>query len=418
MIERRVERHVINRGNKYFSLLDHYCFLAKNLYNHATYLVRQHLFSTGKWLRYGDLDKIMRANVDYPDYTNMCCAVAAQQTLRYVDRAWSSYFNAHKDWKENPDKYTGEPKLPKYKDKVKGRSPIYLTNQICVINNNGVIRFPKAFNGFTVQMKGYTYDSFVKFKQCRILAQGNHVVIELVYDMEVKDSTQTDNYRYLGIDLGVDNLAAVSNNIGAPFYLIDGKGLKSINQYWNQLSAKAQSDLMCSRKRMDRKTSNKLQKVAFKRNQKINDYLHKASRWIVDFAIKNDINTIVIGKNKQWKQKCNLGKKTNRKFVQLPHARFIDMIMYKGAQSGINVICVEESYTSKTSFLDREDPCKHTKYKGKRTNRGLFKTSAGYKVNADSNGALQIIKKHTYYEVNDWNATRILLQNPIRINVS
>lgn len=418
MIETRVEKHIIKNTHPYYKMLDEYCFLAKNLYNSATYKIRQRLFDKNEWLRYEDLDKLFKTTDDYIDYKSMPCAVNAQQTLRYVDSVWKSYFQAHKDWKKHPEKYTGEPKLPKYKDKTKGRSTLYLTNQACILKEDNYIKFPKAYKGFTVKMKACDNASFDKFKQCRILSRGNHIVVELAYDIKIEHSEYVDNCRYLGIDLGVDNLAAVSNNVGAPFYIINGKGLKSMNRYWNKLYAQSLSNLTKHKKRKERRSSNSIDKLTFKRNQKINDYLHKASRWIVDFAANNQINTIVIGKNKFWKQKSNLSSEVNQKFVQLPHAQFINMITYKAESVGIKVVCVEESYTSKTSFLDHEDPFKHDSYKGRRIYRGLFKTSEGFKINADSNGALQIIKKYVDYEVPNESEIRIALQQPIILNVS
>ena len=416
MIEQRVEKHIISKTSPYFKMLDRFCLMSKNLYNTANYLIRQELFRNGKWLRYEDLDKILKQPDNCKDYRNMPCAVSAQQTLRSLDSVWKAYFKSHKDWKLHPDKYLGEPCFPKYKDKLKGRHPIYLTSQTCAIKDNNLC-FPKVFEGLNIKLYYPTVISSSEFRQCRILSCGNHIVIEVVYNIETA-AINNDSVlgRYIGIDLGLDNLAAVSNNVGAPFYIIDGKGLKSINRYWNKLYAEAKSTLMNQPKK--RYESNKTMRLTYKRNQKINDYLHKASRWIVNFANQINVNTIIIGKNNLWKQNINLGSKTNQKFVQIPHARLIDMIKYKANERGIKVVCVEESYTSKTSFLDEEDPIKHESYAGTRTYRGLFRTATGLKINADSNGAMQIIKKYAQYSVQDTTKIRICLQRPIRLNVS
>lgn len=408
----RVEKHVIKSSNPFFEMLDRFCFLSKNLYNHANFIIRNEMISNGRWIRYEDLDKLLKQDNEFPDYRLMPCSVAAQQTLRSIDAVWKAYFRATEDYEKHPDKYLGAPKFPKYKDKHKGRHPIYLTNQACVLKDDGTISFPRCFKGFKVVPKFIHDSNFVKFNQCRIVHKGNHVVIELVYEIKVND-LKKDNQRYLGVDLGLDNLAAISNNVGLPFYLIDGKGLKSMNRHWNKSVSIAKSKLM---KGGSSYTSNRIQKMTYKRNRRVDDYLHKASRWIVDFADRNNINTIVVGKNKNWKQKSNLGARNNQKFVQIPHARFIEMIIYKAEEFGIAVKCVEESYTSKTSFIDSEDPIKLSAYQGTRKYRGLFQTRQGYLINADSNGALQIIKKHVDYPV--FGNELLLMQRPTRINVS
>ena len=415
MITTRVEQHVVTCKNKYFQLLDDFCFRSKNLYNHANYLIRSNLKSTGNWLRYADLDKMLKADTEFPDYRNMKSAVAAQQTLRAVDNVWKAYFKSHRDYKKNSSKYLGAPRFPKYLNKSKGRFPIMLTNQACTLSSEGIVKFPKVFEGLQIKSQFFQRPDYKKFLQCRIISRGSHAVVELVYEITVPD-TVPDNGRYLGIDLGIDNLAAVSNNVGLPFYLIDGKGLKSLNRYWNINNARSQSKLMKGGTKQY--TSKKqLQRVS-SRNRKVNDYLHKTSRWVVNFAKDNNINTIVVGKNKLWKQGANMGNKTNQKFVQIPHARLIDMLVYKAEGEGIRIVCVEESYTSKTSFLDLEEPCKHETYSGKRISRGLFKTGNNTQVNADSNGALQIIKKYKDYSIESIEETRKLLQSPKRIDVS
>ena len=415
MITERTEKHVMKSSDDMFLQLDHTCFLAKNLYNHANFLIRKRYKDDGTWLRYEDLDKILKKDEVYPDYKNMPSAVAAQQLLRLLDNSWSSFFNAIKDWKIHPDRYEAKPNPPDYKHKTKGRCPIYLTNQACILKGSE-IWFPKAFGRMKVPVKFVEKENFVKFLQTRILPRGNHIVIEFVYQIEVSE-TLPDNQCYIGIDIGVDNLAAVSNNVGLPFYLIDGKGLKSINQYYNKQVAHYQSILM--KYNPDQYSSKRIQMITAKRNRKVDDYLHKASRWVVEFAKENQINTIVVGKNDLWKTNSNLGKRNNQNFVQIPHARFINMIEYKAQVYGIQVIEQEESHTSKTSFLDNEYPTHHEEYAGRRIQRGLFRSSDGTIVNADSNAALQIIKKYNpEHPVSDITQTRILMQRPIRLNVT
>lgn len=420
----RVEKHVIHENNEFFHMLDEYCFLSKNLFNHANYIIRKNLSDTNTWMRYFELDKILKQDEEYPDYKKMCYSAAAQQLLRMLDDAWASFFTAIKDWKIHPEKYLGKPEPPKYKNKKKGRCPIYLTNQACKIRENKYVTFPKSFKGMKFKVTFLQKEEYTKFLQCRIVPRGNHIVVEFVYEVEVPTRLE-DNGRYIGIDVGIDNLAAVCNNVDLPFYIVDGKGLKSINKYYNKLISHYKSKLSeCNTDKYDpnvvckQKTSRRIKRITSKRNAKVDDYLHKASRWIVNFAKDNDIHIIIVGKNDLWKQNVNLGKKTNQKFTQIPHQRFLNMLAYKAEAYGISVIEHEESYTSKTSFLDDEFPTKHEEYKGKRPYRGLFKSSDGTKVNADSNAGLQIIKKFNHNYNIDKSSARILLQRPKRINVS
>lgn len=412
----RVEKHILKQSSKYFDMLDEYCFLAKNLYNHANFLIRKQYMDDGVWLRYQDLDKILREDTEYPDYTTMPYASCSQQLLRNLDNTWASFFASIREWRNHPEKFKAKPNPPKYKHKTKGRCSVILTNQACRLQKDGSIKFPKTFKGLKFETKFTKREDFSKFLQCRILPRGNHFVVEFVYEISIQEAKE-DNGRYIGIDIGIDNLAAVSNNVGLPFYLVDGKGLKSMNKYYNKLVAHYRSILMLEKS--GQLSSKRLQRLHAKRNAKINDYLHKTSRWIVEFAKENDINTIVVGKNDLWKQNSKMNKNSNQSFCQIPHARLITMIEYKAQEYGINVILQEESYTSKTSFIDDEYPTKLDSYKGKRIKRGLFRTQNNTVVNADCNGSLQIIKKHKKdFKCSNIDQAIQWMKTPIRIKVS
>ena len=190
-----------------------------------------------------------------------------------------------------------------------------------------------------------------------------------------------------GIDLGLNNLATVTSNInGVKPIIINGRPIKSMNQYYNKKKSKLQSFV-------GEKSSNRLEKLTNKRNQKIDNYLHNASREIVNFLIENNIGTLVVGKNKQWKTDINIGKRNNQNFVNIPHARLINMIEYKCTLIGVIVKITEESHTSKCSFIDFESIEHHDKYIGRRKYRGLFLSKDKIKINADSNGSGNIIRK-------------------------
>ena len=257
-----------------------------------------------------------------------------------------------------------------------------------------------ARKGF-VKLSGL--DLFIKTNQpaknvhfARIVPCGNHIVVEIGYETQYP-TNKIKSGKVAGLDIGLNNLAAICSNVAKPL-LINGRPLKSINQYFNKHKALEDSKL-------DKKIKTnpkKKQALFLKRKHKIADYLHKASRYVVNHLVSNQIDTLVIGKNKGWKQDINIGSKGNQNFVSIPFNNFIEQITYKARMHGIEVICQEESYTSKCSFFDNEDVKKHEKYMGSRTKRGLFKTSQGKQVNADINGALNILKKYLITK-ESWN---------------
>lgn len=387
-IIQQVEKHIIKKSHSYYSMFCEYTHLAKNLYNHANFLVRTEFTKTGKWLRYHELDKILRRDVDYPDYKNMMAAQSAQQTLRLLDDNWKSFFKAIKDWSRNKDKYTGKPKLPKYKPKD-GRMVFMLTNQQVRLRDD-LLYFPKSFQGFTVKPRCVRLDNFKRINQIRIVPNNQIFCVEIVYSISVDDTLLPDNGRYMSIDLGLDNLATIVTNTGLTPSIVNGKGLKSNNQYYNKKAAYYQK---VSKQMNDKFYTNRLYRLTQKRNFKIEDSLHKISKFIVTSALSNDIHTIVIGNNKDWKRDISLGKRINQSFVNIPHQKLIEKIMYKARNVGINVILTEESYTSGTSFLDNESPMKEFYDKKRRKHRGLFISNQGVQINADVNAAYQMMKK-------------------------
>ncbi len=374
---KRVEHHRLKPSSPFYAMLREFCHRSKNLYNHGNYLIRQTFIEDGKWLRYGEVDRFLKADAEYPDYREMPTAQTAQQTLRLLDKNWTSFFAAIKDWKAHPEKY-------KAKD---GYFPLVLTNQNCKLKD-GVIRFPRTFQGFTVKAI-FACQPDAVFKQARFIPHGGEIDLELVYELpEVEE--KADNGKYAAIDIGVDNLAALAWNTGKRPVLLKGTPLKSVNQYYNKQMAKRRSicELMNGRH-----SSKRIARLTAKRNRKVEDYLHKASRKVIDLCAEQDVSVLVIGKNKGWKQEAKLGRRVNQSFVQLPFARFIQMLQYKAEAIGMKVVLTEESYTSGTSFLDGEVPTKDCYDKSRRVHRGLFQANDGRKINADVNGAYQIMRK-------------------------
>ena len=338
---RQVERHIVKENSPIWKQIDELCFLSKNLYNYANYKVRQSFIFEKVYL---DYNKIYHKVKDKPDYQALPRKVS-QQILRGLDKNWKSFMTANKAYKENPDKFTGRPKLPKYKHKTKGRNLLTYTIQ--------AISKPWLSKGI-VKLSGT--DIFVPTKtqvenivQARIIPKIGQYVIEIVYELQ-EDYTVNNKTAIAAIDIGVDNLAALtSNQTGFKPILVNGRPLKSLNQFYNKTKAKLQSYL-----KSEKATSKKIKKLTAKRNNRVDNYLHQASRWIINYLDSLGIGKLIIGKNPLWKQAVNNGQKNNQSFVNIPHARFIEMLIYKGAMKGIEVITREESYTSRArcdSFL-------------------------------------------------------------------
>lgn len=378
-----VEQHIIRKGDHRWQAIDQAAFKSKNIYNTALYRIRQHYFATQAYLRYEEVEKGFKSK-DLPDDQRLQIGVV-QQVLRQVDKDWKSYFAALKAWHKNSQKFTGKPRLPNYKDKEKGRN-------LLVFADNAVSK-PLLRNGI-IQPSGLDLQIPTKvqptqFNQVRITPKSTHYLLEVVYTVETPKETTLNKQHILGIDLGIDNLATLaSNQPGFTPLLVNGKPLKAINQGYNKEKARLQANLP-----ENRHFSNRLDILTFKRNCRVKDYLHRVSRRIIDLMVEQNIGTLVIGKNDGWKQSVNLGKRNNQQFVQIPHAFFTEMLQYKGALVGIDVVLTEESYTSKCSFLDHEPLEKRESYLGRRVRRSEFVTSTGKSIHADVNGAYNIIRK-------------------------
>lgn len=385
--EMRVEQHVLKSSCPQYSLIRNFCHQSKNLYNHANYLNRKALIENGMRLSYRTLDKQLKQDADYMDYRAMPTAQSAQQTLKMLDMAWKSFFAVIKDWKAHKEKYQGRPKLPGYLKKD-GCYVLILTNQNCRVKGD-ILVFPKVFDGFSVKPKFLSNPQFESFRQARFLPRRNRMILELVYQIRVPDE-QAYNGRCIALDLGVNNLAAVVNNWGERQFLLNGRPLKAINRFANKEIAKRQSLLEQTN---GCHTSGRVSRLLEKRGYKLKDYMHKASRYLINYCVEHRVTRIIIGKNDGWKQKTDIGKQNNQNFVQIPFEHFIQMVSYKAKEQGIAVILTEESYTSGTSFLDNEEPTRQFYNYARRVHRGLFRADNGCFINADVNAAFQIMKK-------------------------
>ena len=392
---RLVERHIV-KDNRFEDV----CHKSGLLYNYVLFQVRQGIFS-GNYLKEYDISTKL-VNDNQFDFRNLPCGVS-QQVVKQVFQNIKSWIKLKKDYEKNPSKYEARPRLPKYK-KGKKQNMLVFTTATCKIKN-GYIHFIK---NIVKPIKTNIGDS--KLCQVRIIPQATCYVVEVIYEKKETD-LNLNKSNILSIDLGLDNLCTGISNVGLNPFIINGKAIKSFNQWYNKTRSKWMSFVG------EKGTSKKLRWLNNRRNFWIEDKIHKVSRWIINFCKHNNVGSIVIGLNKGWKQNIDLGKKNNQKFVEIPFSKLIDKITYKGKLIGIEVRTTEESYTSKIDHLAFESLKKQEVYLGKRKKRGLFQSSVGKLLNADINGAIGIGRK----VFGDSYVSRIigsgLAFNPVRVNI-
>lgn len=402
LILQRVERHVVKKNDPNFKAIDHLCFMSKNLYNYTNYLLRQSFFSNKVLPKEFDMIKEFHSTHNY-DYYNMC-GNTNQQCIKLLFKNWKSFFKATKEYNKDPFKFLGKPKIPKYKDKKKGRNVVIFTYSDSRIKDGYL--YVNSRSGI-----GRIKTNVVKeqYKQTRIVPQCGCYIIEVIYEIEQEQLGLNPN-NYLSIDIGVNNLATCYDSHANIAFIINGRIVKSINQYYNKKKAVLMSYVG------DRGTSNRIQKLTVDRNNKINNYMHNASRMIIDYCVYHNIGTIVIGHNDGWKQEYDKSKANNQNFISIPFNKLISQIQYKAENAGVTCIITEESYTSKVDHLALEEMCHHDKYIGNRNKRGLFKSSTGKALNADLNGAVGILRKvideSRFIEI----VNRGFVTNPFKVN--
>lgn len=333
------------------------------------------------------------------------------QVFRSVSDVYRSYLAGIKSFKKDKSNFNRAPQLPKA-NKIRFKAT--MAKEAFSIKRKGFVRPTPTicddyFNVERIQNKG------VKLKQVVINPTTFGYVVNVIYDdgLKAPEVVPKDQISSIcGVDLGLNNLASCGFNFSHNAFLIDGKVLKSINQRYNKRLTYYKSELP-----NDVKTSSKIKKLTQKRNNRVKDYMHKASKKIINFLVNNKIECLVVGSNKQWKKEINIGKRNNQNFVSIPYFIFKRMLKYKCEEKGIHYLEREESYTSKTSFLDMEDIQKQNSYKGKRIKRGLFRSGEGIEINADLNGALNIIRKEFGNDYFREDKLTQLFSNPKRIKV-
>lgn len=391
----QVERHVI-KDNRYEEI----CHKSGLLYNYCLYAFRQGVF-TGNYIKEYELSTKLGKENQY-DFRNLPCYVS-RNVIKQVSENIKSWIRAKKEYEKHPDKFQRRPKLPNYKNGKKLNIVVF-DELSCRIKEDGCVHFVKnIIKPIRTKVKP---DELI---QIRIIPEATCFIVEIVYERKETD-LNLDKGNFLSIDLGLNNLCACVSNVVESF-IINGKVAKSVNQWYNKKKAKLMSFVG------NKGTSNKIKRITLLRNCWIEDKLHKISRYIVNFCRSNNIGTIIIGLNKGWKNKINIGKRNNQHFVSFPHSKLIDKIVYKAKLLGINVIIHEESYTSKIDHLAFEPLKKQESYLGKRKKRGLFQSSIGKLINSDINGAIGIARK----VIGDSFIGKIIdsgfVFNPIRLNV-
>ena len=377
-----VRQIIYKRNNPEYKEMDELCFKSKNLYNATLYAVRQSFIKNGEYLNYYRINKIFTKE-NNPDY-RVLPAKVAKCTQMLVDFAMKSFFALIK--KKKKEGYDKKVRLPKYLDKVNGRMAAhYERGALSFKKRKGYIHLSKT--EIFIKMPEDLNEEDIRF--ARIVPGHEKFTVEIGFEREAKPQVMTGSYA--SIDPGANNLVTMIDTVTKRPIIINGRPLKSINQWYNKKIAEMRSE---AERLHGKHWSRKMSSVTNRRNNKIKDYMHKASAYIVNHLVSNRIGTLIIGEIKEWKQDTNMYKVNNQNFVCIPFEMLKSMLEYKCRLAGIEVVRQDESYTSKCSFLDNEEIRKHKKYMGSRPKRGCFKTSSGRKVNADVNSACNIMKKY------------------------
>ncbi|WP_438315556.1 RNA-guided endonuclease InsQ/TnpB family protein [Sporosarcina sp. FA9] len=408
-----VQKGILKLGSKqeYLALrkLSH---LSKNMYNVGLYSVRQHFFETKKYLNYNKNYHLCKTNENYA----FMGTAAAQQTLMKVEENFKSFFG-----------------LLKLKDR-KARIPNYLKKDSFFelsypqfkLQEDGTFNIPtssafkKEYGAITIQFPiNLQAEDIVEI---RIIPKYNAHYFEIEFVNEVQvEKTNLDENEALSIDLGIDNLAACLDTLGNAF-IIDGKRIKSVNQWYNKENARLQS--IKDKQQIIHLTNGQI-RLLRKRNYILRDFLNKTTHYMIQHCLEHGIGKIVVGHNKGWKNKSNMGKQANQRFVQIPHSLLMKKIESMCERYGIQFTRQEESYTSKASFLDN-DPIpvygeiteSKPVFSGKRVSRGLYQTRRSFWINADMNGAANILRKCTHTSALAGKVVRGLLAVPVRIKLA
>jgi IS605 OrfB family transposase len=412
-----VKQQVKRLSKEDYRTIRELCHIAKNLANEAIYNVRQYYFSEGEFLKYEKNYTLLKNSPNYKALnSNM-----AQQILKEVDGSFKSFFSLLKLAKQG--KYAFKDcRLPHYLPKdgyttlVIGFVRLKGNKLILPFSNS----FKKTHKAVEITIPPILLDK--KVKEIRIIpkAKARFFEIQYIYEAEcVQRNLNTNNA--LALDLGINNLVTAVSSNGKSF-IIDGKKLKSINQWFNKENARLQS--IKDKQHYGKKSTSRQKAIARNRNNKVNDYMNKAARKVINYCIANDMGTLVVGYNETFQRGGHIGKRNNQNFVNIPYGQLRSKLEYLCKMNGIIYVKQEESYTSKSSFWDRDDiPVynadnpREYQFSGKRIHRGQYKTASGKIINADVNGALNIMRKSSVVDVNILYG-RGEVDTPVRIRIA
>ena len=412
-----VKQQVKHLSKEDYKSIKELCHIAKNLANQAIYNVRQYYFAEGEYLNYEKNYALLKTSDNY----KLLNSNMAQQILKEVDGSFKSFFGLLKLAKKGKYSFR-DCKLPKYLPKD-GYTTLVIG--FVRLNGNKLIlpysnSYSKTHKRVEITIPPILLDKTVK--EIRIIPKANARFFEIQYTYEaecVQRNLNTNNA--LALDLGVNNLVTAVSNSGKSF-IIDGKKLKSINQWYNKQNARLQS--IKDKQHFGRKTTNRQRAICRDRNNKVNDYMNKAARKIIDYCIRNDIGTLVVGYNETFQKSSHMGKQSNQSFVNIPYGQLRFKLEYLCELNGITYVKQEESYTSKASFWDKDnipvynnDNPQSYVFSGKRIHRGMYQCANGKCLNADVNGALNIMRKSNVVSLNTLYA-RGEVDTPVRIRIA
>ena len=412
-----VKQQIKHLSKEDYNSIKELCHTAKSLTNEAIFNVRQYYFNEGEFLKYEKNYVLLKNSSNYKALnSNM-----AQQILKEVDGSFKSFFSLLKLAKQG--KYSFKDcKLPRYLPKDG-----YTTLVIGFVRLNGnklILPFSNSYKkthkSVEIKMPPILFDK--KVKEIRIIPKANARFFEIQYIYEaecVQRNLNTNNA--LALDLGINNLVTAVSSKGKSF-IIDGRRLKSINQWFNKENARLQS--IKDKQHFGKKTTDRQKTIARDRNNKVNDYMNKAARKVIDYCIANDIGTLVVGYNETFQRGSNIGKKNNQNFVNIPYGQLRSKLEYLCKLNSIAFVKQEESYTSKASFWDKDDipiynndnPQSYT-FSGKRIHRGMYQCLNGKCLNADVNGALNILRKSNVVSLVELYS-RGEVDTPVRIRIA
>ena len=389
---------------------------AKNLYNQAVYNIRQYYFQKKKYLNYQKNNSLLKSSENYKTLnSNM-----SQQILKEVDGSFKSFFNLLK--KKNKGMYNAKVKLPSYLPKNSFTTLVIgfvrLNEDTFVIPYSN--SFKKNHKKISIKIPPILLDKNIK--EIRIIPKFNARFFEVQYTYEVQEEQRNlDKTHALAIDFGINNLATCVTSKGRSF-IIDGKKLKSINQWFNKENARLQS--IKDKQKYGKKPTLRQKYLYSSRNNKVNDYMSKTARKIINYCLENNIGTLVCGYNETFQRNSNIGKANNQTFVNIPFGKLREKLEYLCKLYGLIFVEQEESYTSKSSFFDMDilpkfeiDKPQTYSFLGKRIKRGLYQTSKGYILNADVNGALNILRKSNVVDL-EVLYSRGVVDTPARIRIA